>query len=459
MKWTAAELAQIVDGTLHADPSLTITSIATDSRDVHDGAAFIAIVGEQFDGAQFAFQAMASGAVVVIADRVLEQPCIVVQDAVQALGRIARAHLATLPDITVVAITGSSGKTSTKDLVAQVLESAGPTVAPVGSFNNDIGLPRTVLQANAETRFLVLEMGMRGLGHIARLCDIAPPDVATVLNVGTAHVGEVGTRDDIAAAKGEILQALHADGLAIVNRDDSYAGLFRTLAPGAVLEFGIDDGAVHAENVQLDDLARGVFDLVIGEARAQVQLKLLGEHHIANALAAAAIGDACGLSVEQIAQALSNAKPRSRWRMEHVELPNGVTLINDAYNANPESMRSALRALAAIGRTRRTWAILGEMRELGDSSVEEHDAIGRLAVRLDISHLVAIGRMGKIMQVGAANEGSWGDEAAHVEDVDAAIAYVLERWAPGDVVLVKASRSIGLERVAEALTAAGSRKD
>lgn len=459
MKWTAAELSEIVDGTLHADPSLSITSITTDSREVEAGAAFIAIVGEQFDGAQFAFQAMAAGAAIIIADRLLDQPCIVVKDAVQALGRIARAHLDTLPDVTVVAITGSSGKTSTKDLVAQVLESAGTTVAPVGSFNNDIGLPRTVLQANEDTRFLVLEMGMRGLGHIARLCDIAPPDVATVLNVGTAHVGEVGSRDDIAAAKGEILQALHDDGLAIVNRDDSYADFFRTLAPGAVLEFGLDDGVVHAENVQLDDLARGTFDLVIGDTQAQVRLKLLGEHHIGNALAAAAIGSACGLSVEQIADALTRATPRSRWRMEHVELPNGVTLINDAYNANPESMRSALRALAAIGRARRTWAVLGEMRELGASAVEEHDAIGRLAVRLDISHLVAIGRMGKIMQVGAANEGSWGDEAAHVEDVDAAIAYVLARWAPGDVVLVKASRSIGLERVAEALTAAGSRKD
>lgn len=459
MTWTAADLADIVGGELHAEPATPVTGIVTDSRSVGMGDAFVAIVGEKFDGAEFALQAMGSGASLVIAQRRLDQPCIVVRDTTAALGDLARAHLQALPRTRVVAITGSSGKTSTKDLAAQVLAHAGTTLAAVGSYNNEIGLPRTVLQADERTEFLVLEMGMRGGGQIAHLCDIAPPDIAVVLNVGTAHAGVIGTMDDTAAGKGEIIKALHSDGLAIINADDGYAHYFRTLASCPTLDFGFDEGFVHASEIVLDDLARAAFTLHIGDATAPVKLQMLGEHHVGNALAAAAIGHACGLATRAIAEALSQATTRSHGRMECIELDNGVTLIDDTYNANPESMRSALRALAMIGRYRRTWAILGEMRELGGLEVEEHDAIGRLAVRLDISHLVAIGRMGKIMQIAAANEGSWGDEAAHVDDADAATAYVLERWRPGDVVLVKASRSIHLERVAEALRAAGSGKD
>ncbi len=459
MTWTAAEVASIVNGDLFADADRVVTAVCTDSRQVHAGDLFVAIVGEQFDGAEFAREAVAAGAALVLAQRRLEEPCIVVPDAVHALGQLARAHLRTLTGVTVIAITGSSGKTSTKDLVAQVLEGAGRTVAPVGSFNNEIGLPRTVLQADASTRFLVLEMGMRGGGQIAKLCRIAPPDISVVLNVGTAHAGVIGSRDDTARGKGEIISALHADGTAIINHDDGFAAYFRSLAPGATLEFGYDGAFVHASDIVLDDLARASFMLHIGDASVPVHLQLLGEHHVANALAAAAIAHLCGLDTAAIGAALSAADTRSHGRMERVELPNGVTLINDAYNANPESMRSALRALAMIGRNRRTWAVLGEMRELGESSMLEHDAIGRLAVRLDISHLVAIGRAVKIMHIAATNEGSWGDEAAHVDDVEAAVKFVTERWLPGDVVLVKASQSIHLERVAEALRVAGSRED
>lgn len=459
MMWTAQQLADITRGELRAPADLRITGISTDTRDLKRGDAFIGIVGEQFDGADFAQQAIDAGAALVISARALDVPCIVVRDAQHALGAIARAHLDSLPRTTVVAITGSSGKTSTKDLIAQVLETAAPTVAPTGSFNNEIGLPRTVLSATEDTRFLVLEMGMRGLGHIATLCEIAPPDIAAILNIGSAHIGVVGSRDGIAQAKGEILQALHADGVAVINADDEYAIFHRGLTTARHVLFGLDEGDVHASDIQLDDLARPSFMLHIGTTSAPVRMQLLGEHHIANALATAAIAHACGLDVHQIANALSNARPRSRWRMECHELPNGVTVINDAYNANPESMRGALRTLAEIGRHRRTWAILGEMRELGELAIAEHDAIGRLAVRLDISKLVAIGEMGKIIQMGAAHEGSWGDEAVHVHSIDDAVEYVTAHWQPGDVVLVKASRSIGLERVAEALISAGSRKD
>ncbi len=459
MRWLASDLASIVGGDLFADADIEVHGVSTDSRTVAPGDLFVAIVGEQFDGADFAAGAVAAGAALVLSQRRVPQPCIVVHDAVSALGAIARAHLQRLPDVTVVAITGSSGKTSTKDLVAQVLETAGSTVAPVGSFNNEVGLPRTVLQADEGTRFLVLEMGMRGGGQIARLCRIAPPDVSVVLNIGSAHAGIIGTRDDTAIGKGEIISALHADGTAIINRDDGFAGYFASLAPGAIVEFGFDEGFVHAADIRLDEMARAAFRLHIGDERAPVRLQLLGEHHVANALAAAAIGHACGLEVAAIAGALTTATARSHWRMEPIELANGVTLINDAYNANPESMRSALRALAMIGRNRRTWAVLGEMRELGDESMAEHDAIGRLVVRLDISHLVAIGPAGKIMQIAATNEGSWGDESTYVPDVEAAVAHVVSHWQPGDVVLVKASQSIHLERVAAALRAAGSRQD
>lgn len=459
MTWTAGRLAEIVEGELFAHPSVTVTGISTDSRSVRTGDLFVAIVGEQFDGADFAHAAVADGAVLVLAERRLEQPCLVVRDAVAALGAIAAEHLRGLPECEVIALTGSSGKTSTKDLLAQVLSGWAPTVATVGSRNNDIGLPLTVLQADAATRHLVLEMGMRGRGHIARLCSIAPPDVAVVLNIGSAHIGVTGSRDDTAAGKGEIISALHADGVAIVNRDDGYADYFRGLAPCRVVEFGFDEGFVHAEGIVLDDLARASFTLHVGEESAPVSLQLLGEHHVANALAVATIAHSVGMPVARIAAALSQATVRSHGRMEATELPNGVTLIDDSYNANPESVRAALRALAMMGRHRRTWAVLGEMKELGDTTVEEHDAIGRMAVRLDISHLVAVGRMGKIMQIAATNEGSWGDESIHVEDAEEAIAYVTSRWRPGDVVLVKASRSIGLERVAQALREAAARED
>lgn len=459
MTWTAQQLADITRGELHAPADLVVTGISTDTRELSPGAAFVAIVGEHFDGADFAQHAMDAGAVLVISARALDVPCLVVRDAQQALGAIARAHLDTLPQTTVIAITGSSGKTSTKDLVAQVLESVAPTVAPTGSFNNEVGLPRTVLTASPDTRFLVLEMGMRGLGHIATLCEIAPPDVAVILNIGSAHIGVVGSREGIAQAKGEILQALHSDGVAVINGDDEFAMYHRGLTTARHLSFGFDSGDIHASDIQLDELARASFTLHISDTTAPVTLQLLGEHQVQNALATAAIAHACGLSITEIASALSNARPRSRWRMECHELPNGVTVINDAYNANPESMRGALRTLAEIGRHRRTWAVLGEMRELGDVSIDEHDAIGRLVVRLDISKLVAIGEMGKLIQMGAAHEGSWGEEAVHVHTIDDAVHYITTHWQAGDVVLIKASRSIGLERVADALITAGSRKD
>jgi UDP-N-acetylmuramoyl-tripeptide--D-alanyl-D-alanine ligase len=375
-------------------------------------------------------------------------PAVVVADPAEALARLACWYQTTLRART-VGITGSQGKTSTKDLVAQVL--TGNVVAPVGSYNNELGLPLTVLRAEDDTDFLVLEMSARGTGHIAWLCGIAPPEAGVVLNVGVAHLGEFGSREAIAIAKGELVEALPDTGLAILNADDPLVLAMRDRTVARVTTFG-RQGDYRAEDVALDALSRAAFRLVTPDGASDVRLRLVGEHHVGNALAAAAVAAWAGRSVEETAHALSEAVPRSRWRMEVRETADGVTVINDAYNANPDSMRAALKTLVAAGQGRRTWAVLGEMAELGDATTEAHDEIGRLCVRLDVSRLVVVGPLAKGIHHGAALEGSWGNEATYVDDTDAAIALLRTEVRPGDVVLVKASRAAGLERVALALT-------
>ncbi|MEV8491130.1 UDP-N-acetylmuramoyl-tripeptide--D-alanyl-D-alanine ligase, partial [Streptomyces sp. NPDC052002] len=369
-----------------------------------------------------------------------------------ALGALARDVVRRL-GTEVVALTGSSGKTSTKDLIAQVLQRHAPTVFTPGSLNNEIGLPLTALTATEETRHLVLEMGARGVGHIRYLTGLTPPSIGLVLNVGTAHIGEFGGREQIALAKGELVESLPENGCAVLNADDP---LVRAMAPrtqARVLLFGeADDADVRAENVRLTAAGQPSFSLHTPSGCSDVTLRLYGEHHVSNALAAAAVAHELGMSADEIARALSEAGTLSRWRMEVTERPDGVTVVNDAYNANPESMRAALRALAAMGNGRKTWAVLGPMAELGDESLAEHDAVGRLAVRLNVSKLVAVGgREASWLQLGAYNEGSWGEESVHVSDAQAAVDLLRSELRPGDVVLVKASRSIGLERVALAL--------
>lgn len=449
-----ADIAASVGGTVTPGMGdVTVTSVVADSREVRAGSLFTCIAGERVDGHDFAAAAIEHGAVACLTTRALPMPCVVVDDVVVALGRFAHWYRTNKLTAAVVGITGSSGKTTTKDLLAQILDLAGPTVAPKGSFNTEVGLPLTVLTADQDTRFLVLEMGMRGLGHIADLVKIAEPSVGVFLNVGSAHVGVVGSREAIAQGKGELIEGLPADGTAVVNGDDPLVmgQCFRTQA--RVLTFGEHPSAdVQALNVRLDDAARPTFTLRKGESSVDdVTLQYVGEHVVSDALAAAAAASALGVPLEQIVEGLRTATPRSRWRMEIHELRDGITLINDAYNANPESMRAALKTLTAMGAGRRTWAVVGEMLELGDASVEEHDAIGRLAVRLDVSKFVCVGPGTKVMHLGAAQEGSWGDEAMWVPDVDAAVAVLVEELRADDVVLVKASRSVGLERVADAL--------
>ncbi|MFG2719588.1 UDP-N-acetylmuramoyl-tripeptide--D-alanyl-D-alanine ligase [Streptomyces sp. NPDC048416] len=455
-----AEIAAIVGGQPHdiPDPSVTVTGpVVTDSRQVATGSLFVAFAGENVDGHDYARRAVDAGAAAVLAARPVGVPAIVVDDVQGALGALAREVVRRL-GTQVVALTGSSGKTSTKDLIAQVLQRHAPTVFTPGSLNNEIGLPLTALTATAETRHLVLEMGARGVGHIRYLTGLTPPNIGLVLNVGSAHIGEFGGKEQIALAKGELVEALPEDGCAVLNADDPLVRAMASRTKARVLLFGeAADADVRAGNVRLTAAGQPSFSLHTPSGCGDVTLRLYGEHHVSNALAAAAVAHELGMSADEIARALSEAGTLSRWRMEVTERPDGVTVVNDAYNANPESMRAALRALVAMGQASRaaggrTWAVLGPMAELGDESLAEHDAVGRLAVRLNVSKLVAVGgREASWLQLGAYNEGSWGEESVHVSDAQAAVDLLRSELRPGDVVLVKASRSIGLERVALAL--------
>ncbi|WP_327323025.1 UDP-N-acetylmuramoyl-tripeptide--D-alanyl-D-alanine ligase [Streptomyces sp. NBC_01210] len=453
-----AEIAEIVGGQSHdiPDPATRISGpVVIDSRAVQPGSLFAAFAGEHVDGHDYARSAVTAGAVAVLATRPVGVPAIVVPDVTAALGALARTVVERL-GTTTVALTGSAGKTSTKDLIAQLLERKGPTVYPAGNLNNEIGLPLTALRAGEDTEHLVLEMGARYIGDIRYLTSLVPPKVGLVLNVGTAHIGEFGGREQIAEAKGEIIECLPpaaAGGIAVLNADDRLVRAMASRTKARVVLFGeAEDADVRAENVRLTDNGQPAFRLHTPSGCSDVTMRLYGEHHVSNALAAAAVAHELGMSVDEIARALSEAGTLSRWRMEVTERPDGVTIVNDAYNANPESMRAALRALAAMGQGRRTWAVLGQMAELGDEALAEHDAVGRLVVRLNVSKLVAVGgREASWLQLGAYNEGSWGEESVHVSDAQAAVDLLRRELRPGDVVLVKASRSVGLERVAQAL--------
>ncbi|MDQ2838159.1 MAG: UDP-N-acetylmuramoyl-tripeptide--D-alanyl-D-alanine ligase [Actinomycetota bacterium] len=450
---TVAEIAELVGGQLsELDAGLTISGkVEFDSRKVEPGDLFLAIKGERVDGHDYAEAAISAGAVAVLATRAVGVPAIMVSDPLAALTALATAAARRL-SARIVEVTGSTGKTTTKDLLAHVLAGRGRTVAPPESFNNELGFPYTVLLADADTEYLVLEASSRGIGHIRALTEIAPPAIAAVLNVGSAHLGEFGSVATIAQAKGELVEALPADGVAVLNADDPLVLAMASRTVARVLSFGEQAGAdLRAERVQVGPAGRASFELVFGEDRAMVNLTVRGEHQVSNALAAAGVALSCGLELPAVAAALSSATARSHWRMEVSETAAGVTVINDAYNANPESMRSALKSLAILSEGRRGVAVLGEMAELGAESLTAHDALGRLAVRLDIGRLIAVGESARPIATGAALEGSWNGESEWVADNDAAVARLREVLRPGDVLLVKGSRSTEMQRVAVAV--------
>jgi UDP-N-acetylmuramoyl-tripeptide--D-alanyl-D-alanine ligase len=461
---TLGEIAALVDGVLTGPADAVVTGKVTlDSRTVEPGDLFVAFPGERVDGHDFLGAAAAAGAVAALGSRPDDAlPTIVVADQVAALGRLATGVHARLTGtgLRTLGITGSSGKTSTKDLLGQVLAAAGPTVSPPGSYNNDIGLPLTVLSADGDTRFLVLEMGSRGPGHIARLCAVARPQVGVVLNVGSAHLGEFGSPEGIAEAKGELVEALPAEGTAVLNADDPRVLGMAPRTRARVLTTGTGPAAdVRAVDVTLDDAARPRFTLAAAGEEHPVALRVVGAHQVANALSAAGAALAVGMRPADVAGALSAAEPRSRWRMEVARRGDGVTVVNDAYNANPESMRAALAALAGLGATRRI-AVLGGMAELGPGAPAEHERLGRDAVAAGVDLIVAVGPDAVGIAEGATAAGlaarrGAGEESVHVPDRAAARELLSEVLRPGDVVLVKASRSYGLELLAADLLASG----
>jgi UDP-N-acetylmuramoyl-tripeptide--D-alanyl-D-alanine ligase len=457
---TLAEISALVDGELTGAPELAVTGVVTlDSRTVGPGDLFVAVAGERVDGHDFLGPAAAAGAVAALTTRPdAALPCVVVPDPVVALGRLAAGvhQRLTAGALTTLGITGSSGKTSTKDLLGQVLAAAGPTVSPPGSYNNDIGLPLTVLAADETTRFLVLEMGSRGPGHIARLCAVARPRIGVVLNVGSAHLGEFGSPEGIAVAKGELVEALAEDGTAVLNADDPRVLGMRARTRARVVTVGrAPDADVRATDVTLDGSGRASFALVAAGEQHRVTLTVVGEHQVANALSAAGAALAAAMPAADVAAALSAAGPRSRWRMEVDRRADGVTVVNDAYNANPESMRAALAALAGMTGERRI-AVLGAMAELGAGAAAEHERLGRDALAAGVDLVVAVGPDAVGIAEGATATGHRaGGKSVHVPDRAAARELLAELLRPGDVVLVKASRSYGLELLAADLLTDG----
>ncbi len=453
-----AEIARITGGQTHsamdgegADP-LVDGPVVTDSREAAAGSLYVARVGETMDGHDFVAGARARGAVAALTTRpVADLPCVVVADVQAAFVSLASA-LIERAHVVVVGITGSSGKTSTKDLLLSVLQRHGETVANVGSLNSEVGVPVTVCRITSTTAYLVLEMGARGIGHIGYLTRIAPPQIGVVLNVGTAHLGEFGTREAIGKAKAELVQALPATGFAVLNADDPIVAAMASQTQAHVIPVGESAQAtVRAIDISLDAQGRASFTLLTDRDSAPVALGLHGEHHVGNALAVAAVALTVGMPLDEVAAALGEARPMSRWRMEVHERADGVTIINDAYNANPESMRAALNTLAVMGEGRRTWAVLGEMRELGPGSATDHEALGRLAARLNLSRVVAVGEGTQPIDLGVRQAGPEGAESSWVPDTDAAYELLRQQLLPGDVVLVKSSRDAGLRWLGERL--------
>ncbi|WP_019868892.1 UDP-N-acetylmuramoyl-tripeptide--D-alanyl-D-alanine ligase [Salinispora oceanensis] len=455
IRLSLAEVAAAVAGRLvAADPSAVVTgSVEFDSRKVGPGGLFVAFPGERVDGHDYAEGAIRTGAVAVLGTRVLPGvPMVLVADARLALGRLARAVVDRLPELTVVGLTGSSGKTSTKDLIAALTARLGPTVAPPGSFNNELGHPYTALQADPGTRYLVLEKGARGVGHVSYLCEVVPPQISVVLNVGVAHIGEFGSRETIALAKGELVAALPAEGLAVLNADDDLVAAMATRTRARVVRFGeAADADVRAVDVVLDERGRPSFTLVTPEGRAPVRLGLTGRHQVSNSLAAAAVARELGMPVPELATALGELGLVSSRRMDVFERVDGVTVIDDSYNANPASMAAALRALAGFER-RRTIAVLGYMAELGPYEQDGHVEVGRIAADLGVDRLLVVGEAAAPIHQGATSVRDWEGESVQLTDQAGAVEVLRGDLRPGDVVLVKGSRYRTWE-VADALRA------
>jgi UDP-N-acetylmuramoyl-tripeptide--D-alanyl-D-alanine ligase len=445
------ELAATSGGTLRGHDAVA-GGVSSDSREVREGDLFVAVAGERVDGHDFLEDAAARGAAGALVSRDVGStlPVVVVDDPVTALLTLAEDERSVI-GARVVGITGSTGKTSVKDLTSSVLATRFRVTASPRSFNTEVGVPLTLLNAPSDTEALVLEMGSRGLGHVAALCRVARPEVGVVTGVGPAHLEMFGSLEVVADAKAEMVEALPDQGTAVLNADDPVVSGFASRTPARVIRYGVDPAAdVRAEDLELDPLGRPSFTLRTPEGGEHVELPASGEHMAMNALAAAAVGVALGVSPPECAAGLKDAH-LSPWRMELVEGTGGIRILNDAYNANPTSTTAALKTAKWIAQGGRCIAVLGEMAELGAASDEEHERIGELAVRLRIDHLVVVGPGAKRIATGAVREGVEPDLVTTVADVEEAAAVVRRLAREGDVVLLKGSRVVGLERLVEAL--------
>jgi UDP-N-acetylmuramoyl-tripeptide--D-alanyl-D-alanine ligase len=443
----ASEIASVVGGQLHGEDILVNGPAVLSSQKASPGSIFLAIKGERVDGHEYVLDAFTRGAVLAITTHKVDQRCIVVENVTTAISALAKYLRDELPELIVIGITGSQGKTTTKELLASVLAIKGSTIAPEGNQNNELGVPLTLLHCTAETRYCIIEMGARHQGDIAALCAIARPNIGVVLRVAAAHLGEFGSLEMIAATKSEMIETLQKDGVAVLGNYDSFTPSMKMLHEGKVITFGesgVED--IRAADIELRD-GRPHFDLVTPEGRSTVALRLVGIHQISNALAAASIAHSLGFTADEIAGALSLAETHAPWRMELHELPD-MLLINDAYNASPDSMAAALRTLAHLSQERggESWAFLGKMAELGESSEAEHAAIGTLASEIGIDHLVAVGAQEYAGDLGLHSSVS----VHHFESIEKALEIAMHIHR-GDVILCKGSRSAGMEVLADQL--------
>lgn len=436
------------------------TGVSIDSRSVGAGELFVAIAGPRFDGHDFLAAAAAAGAGGLVVERGRARPAgldpnlavIAVDDTTRALGALAAGHRRRFSG-PLVAVTGSNGKTTTKEMCAAALAAAGPCLKNEGNLNNQFGLPLTLLRRTCDVRAVVVELGMNHRGEIAVLAEIARPDVGVITNVGTAHIENLGSQEAIAREKGDLLAALPAEGTAVVNADDLRAAAQAERTRARVVRFGRgEDADVRAADVRCLDGRGYAFELVAAEGAVAVEVAGLGETTVANALAAAAAARAAGEPLDAIAAGLARYVPVRR-RLERIELPGGVVVIDDTYNANPQSTEAALRLLARLGRGGRAVAVLGHMGELGDRAAAAHREIGRLAARLDVAWIFALGEDAEELVAGAVEAGLDAERARVVRDHDDAAARVEKILAPGVQVLVKGSRAMAMERVVERLVA------
>lgn len=460
IKLSLQEISEVVNGKVLGDADLVVTgTVETDSRECRQGSLFVAKPGEVTDGQLFIPNAIANGALAALVQRESDSKIaqILVDDVVLALGKLAKHVVQKVRDegqLTVVGVTGSNGKTTTKNMLREILSQFGKTVAPQESYNNEVGAPYSMLKIESDTRYLVVEYGADGLGSIDYLVNICKPDVAIELKVGMAHAGEFGGIETTAKIKAELVEKLEETDFVLLNTDDSRVAQMSHMTKAKVLSFGTTDSADYrAENIQLSISGTSFVYCNPSGVSAPVKLHILGEHHVYNALASLATAEVLQLDLDKAIRAIESIKIAERWRMQISTAANGAKIINDAYNASPESTKAALITLAELGKQtgRPTVAVIGEMAELGDFSAEEHDAIGRLVVRLNISQLVVVGQGAKLVHMAASLEGSWDGESKYFDEISEAISYLRGMLVGNEIVLVKSSKSANLRFLGDEL--------